>query len=92
MPGGVSVEVRVRPRSRPGWDVADGALVIRVAAAPVDGGATEEARRALARALGLAPGRVALVRGERSRAKVFSASGVSAEQARVALERAVGAR
>jgi len=55
--GGVLVKVRVRPRSRPGWQIAAGALVIRVAGAPVDGAATEEARRALAKALGVAPSR-----------------------------------
>src|SRR6266498_624315 len=46
VPGGVLVEVRVRPRSRPGWQITAGALVIRVAGAPVGGAATEEARRA----------------------------------------------
>ncbi len=44
VPGGVLVEVRVRPRSRPGWQITAGALVIRVAGPPVGGAATEEAR------------------------------------------------
>jgi uncharacterized protein len=90
VPGGVLVEVRVRPRSRPGWQIAAGALVIRVAGAPVDGVATEEARRALAKALGVAPSRVSLQRGERSRTKVFAAAGVDEEAARAALRRAAG--
>jgi uncharacterized protein YggU (UPF0235/DUF167 family) len=86
--GGVLVEVRVRPRSRPGWQITAGALVIRVAGAPVGGAATEEARRALAKALGVAPSRVSLQRGERSRTKVFAAAGVDEEAARAALGRA----
>jgi hypothetical protein len=88
VPGGVLVEVRVRPRSRPGWQITAGALVIRVAGAPVGGAATEEARRALAKALGVAPSRVSLQRGERSPTKVFAAAGVDEEAARAALRRA----
>jgi uncharacterized protein len=90
VPGGVLVEVRVRPRSRPGWRITAGALVIRVAGAPVGGAATEEARRALAKALGVAPSRVSLQRGERSRTKVFVAAGVDEAAARAALRRAAG--
>ena len=90
VPGGVLVQVRVRPRSRPGWQITAGALVIRVAGAPVGGAATEEARRALAKALGVAPSRVSLQRGERSRTKVFAAAGVDEEAARAALRRAAG--
>ncbi|HYT81206.1 MAG TPA: DUF167 family protein [Actinomycetota bacterium] len=90
VPGGVLVQVRVRPRSRPGWEVAAGGLVLGVAAAPVGGAATEEARRALAKALGVAPSRVSLHRGERSGTKVFAASGVDAEAARAALSSATG--
>ncbi len=52
------------------------------------GAATEEARRALAKALGVAPSRVSLQRGERSRTKVFAAAGVDEEAARTALRRA----
>ncbi len=92
VPGGVLVEVRVRPRSRPGLEIAGGSLVIRVAAAPVGGAATEEARHALAKALGVAPSRVSLHRGERSRTKVFAAAGVDAEEARAALRRVTGGR
>jgi hypothetical protein len=92
MPGGVLVEVRVRPRSRPGWEIAGGSPVIRVAAAPVGGAATEEARHVLAKALGVAPRRVLLHRGDRSRTKVFAAAGVDAEEARAAIRRATGRR
>ncbi|MGZ4131990.1 MAG: DUF167 domain-containing protein [Actinomycetota bacterium] len=65
--------VRVVPRSgRTAVETgADGALTIRVRAAPEGGKATEEARRALADHLGTPPGRVRLRSGARSRAKVF---------------------
>lgn len=92
VPGGVLVEVRVRPRSRPGWEIAGGSPVIRVAAPPVGGAATEEARHALAKTLGVAPSRVSLHRGERSRTKVFAAAGVDAEEARAAIRRATSGR
>ncbi len=88
---GVLVQVRVTPRSRPGWSVAGDRLVVRVAAAPVEGAATDEARRAVATVLGVAPGRVVLHRGARSRTKVFAVDGVSVASATAALERAVDA-
>jgi hypothetical protein len=92
IPGGVLVDVRVRPRSRPGWEIAARSLVIRVAAAPVGGAATEEARRALAKALGVMPSRVSLHRGERSRTKVFAVAGMDAGEAKAALTRFTGGR
>ncbi|HEY3208305.1 MAG TPA: DUF167 domain-containing protein [Actinomycetota bacterium] len=85
---GVLVEVRVRPRSRPHWEIVAGGLLLGVAAAPVGGSATEEARRALAKVLGVAPRRVSLRRGARSRTKLFAVSGVDADAATAALERA----
>ena len=68
---GVIVAVQVRPRSRPAVEVTDAGLVIRVAAAPEKGQATEEARRALAAALDVAPSAVALRTGPTSRRKTF---------------------
>lgn len=56
-------------------------LVVRVRAAPERGRATEEAARALARALGVAPSRVLLRRGARSREKVFLVAGLTAREA-----------
>ena len=46
-------------------------VVVRVRSAPERGRATEEAARALADALGIAPGRVRLRAGARSRTKTF---------------------
>jgi len=46
-------------------------IVVRVRAAPEGGRATEEARKALAAALGTPPSEVTLRRGPRAREKVF---------------------
>ena len=85
MAEGVLVEARVVPRSRPRCEVVEGRLVIGVAAAPVGGAATGEARRALAKVLGVAASKVKLERGARSRTKVFSIEGISVSAARRAL-------
>ena len=67
-----NVAVRVVPRSgRMSVELSGGRIVIRVRAAPTEGGATEEAGRALAKAIGVPPTSVTLRRGRRSRDKVF---------------------
>jgi uncharacterized protein YggU (UPF0235/DUF167 family) len=77
MSGMTTVPVRVKPgsaRERVGgrYDGALGpALVIAVTAPPVDGRATEAARRALAAALGVRPAAVRLRAGAASRDKLF---------------------
>jgi len=50
-------------------------------AAPTDGQANEAVRRLLAKALGLAPSRLSLVRGDSSRSKVFEVEGLTMEEA-----------
>ena len=68
------VTVRLTPRaSRDGIAGFDerGRLLLRVTAAPVDGAANAACLRLLAKALGIAPSRVALVAGRRSRDKVL---------------------
>ncbi len=75
-PDGVTVSMRVRPRSRPGFAERDGVLLVSVEAPSVEGRATEQARRALASALQVAPSAVRLRSGERSRSKVFHVTGV----------------
>ena len=57
------------------------ALRIRVSAPPVDGRATEAARRAVADALGVAPSAVTLAGGERSRLKRFRITGLDGAEA-----------
>lgn len=78
--GMASVTVRVVPRARrPAVEAGPDGVVVRVRAAPEGGRATEEARRALARALGLPPSRVSLRAGARSRTKVFEVRGLDVE-------------
>jgi hypothetical protein len=67
-----SLSVRVIPRSRRTRVERSGeGIVVRVRAAPEGGRATDEARKALATALGLPASAVTLRRGRRSREKVF---------------------
>ncbi|MCJ7831895.1 MAG: DUF167 domain-containing protein [Actinobacteria bacterium] len=75
-----TIGVRVTPRSgRPGLGSSSAGVVIRVRAIPEGGKATEEARRTLAKALGVPPSAVVLHSGARSRTKVFSVDGLSDE-------------
>ena len=82
-PGGAEVSVRVIPRA--GRDavagVREGALLVRLAAAPVDGAANEALVRILAEALGVPRKAVDLVSGERSRRKRVRIAGLSAADA-----------
>jgi uncharacterized protein len=88
--GRVIVAVQVRPRSRPGIEITDAGLVIRVAAPPEKGKATEEARRALADALDVPPSSVALRSGPASRRKTFTVSDIGPLEARRLLLEATG--
>lgn len=58
--------------------VIDGALRVRVAAAPVDGAANEALTRLIAAAVGVANGRVRLVSGVTGRRKVVEVEGLDA--------------
>jgi uncharacterized protein len=78
----VIVAVKVRTRSRPGIELSDAGLVIRVGAPPDRGRATEEARRTLAHALDVAPTAVSLRTGRTSRRKTFAVEGVRVVEAR----------
>ena len=60
----------------------DGTIRIRVGAAPEDGRATEAARRALAKALGLRRTAAALEAGATSRTKRFRVDGLEEATAR----------
>jgi len=81
-----TVTVRVVPRSgRSTVEGGPGELRVRVRAAAEGGKATEEARRVLATALGIAPSRVRLLRGASSRVKVFEVEGCTADDLRVRL-------
>jgi uncharacterized protein YggU (UPF0235/DUF167 family) len=76
-----TIEVRLRPRA--GADellgMRDGVLLARVTAAPVDGKANRALCKLIARRLGIAPSRVVVLRGKRSRDKLVRVEGLAAE-------------
>jgi uncharacterized protein (TIGR00251 family) len=83
------LEVRLQPRAGRDQIVGerDGRLLVRVTAPPVEGRANEALCRLLAKRLGVARGRVTVVRGERSRDKSVRIEGISPDEAREALLR-----
>lgn len=86
-PTGVLIDVRVVPRSgRSGLaGTRDGALLVRLNAAPVEGAANAELVEVIADALGVPKRAVTIVAGERSRTKRVSVEGVSEHHAAAAL-------
>ncbi len=81
------IDVRVVPRAgRSGLaGVRDGALLVRLAAAPVDGAANAELIAVLADALHLPKRSIHIVSGDRSRAKRVRIDGMAPAAARAAL-------
>lgn len=84
----VGVLVKPRSRSLSGVSLTEQGLTVAVSAAPVEGRATDEARKALAAALRVPPSAVELHGGARSRSKVFAVSGLDVETARARLQAA----
>ena len=69
---GATFAIRVTPNARrAGVDLVDSQIRIGVTETPEAGKATEAARMALAKVLGVAKTRLTLVRGASSRDKVF---------------------
>jgi uncharacterized protein (TIGR00251 family) len=81
------LEVRVIPRAgRSGVaGLRDGAVVVRLAAAPVDGAANAELIAVLAGALHLPKRSIQIVSGERSRSKRVRIDGMDAQAVMAAL-------
>lgn len=83
---GASVRLRVRLTPRAAREEValrpDGSLAVRVTAPPVDGRANAALERAVASALRIAPSRVALVRGARSREKTLLVDGLDEQGVR----------
>jgi uncharacterized protein (TIGR00251 family) len=81
------LHVRLQPRARRDEVVGEraGAVVIRVTAPPVDGKANAALCAFVARAAGVAPSRVAVVRGHTSRDKVVRVEGADEMALRHAL-------
>ena len=73
------VDVYVKPGSKSPGIVREGnRVIVRVRERAHEGKANDACRAALARAAGVAPSKVVLVRGTRSRLKLFWVDGVSA--------------
>ena len=81
------LSVRLQPRARRDEVVGErgGVVVIRVTAPPVDGKANEALCRLIAKAAGVPPSRVSVVRGRSARDKVVRVEGVEIDALRAAL-------
>lgn len=86
------VQLRVQPRASRdeivGWQA--GALRVRVTAPPVEGEANRAVAALLARALGVRPSAVSVVRGERGRDKLVRIEGLSVAEVQARLAAATG--
>jgi uncharacterized protein len=83
------IAVRVQPRARKDEIAGEraGALVVRVTAQPAEGRANEALRKLLAKRLGIAAGRVSVVRGASARDKLVEIEGMDSDAVRRALRR-----
>jgi uncharacterized protein (TIGR00251 family) len=85
-------EARIRVRLRPRGSrnelagIRDGVLEAKVTAAPVGGRANRALCKLIAKRVGVAPSRVSVVRGERSREKLIRVEGMDQAGAIEALE------
>lgn len=72
------IEVRLRPRGHADelLGINDGVLQARVSAPPVDGKANKALCRLVAKRAGIAPSRVSVARGEKSRQKLLLVEGI----------------
>jgi uncharacterized protein YggU (UPF0235/DUF167 family) len=64
-----------------------GQVQVRVKAPAIEGKANEACRKALAKALGLAPSTIRLIRGAHSRVKIFALTDLTAAELAVKLAR-----
>jgi uncharacterized protein (TIGR00251 family) len=87
---GILLSVRVQPRaSRNALIVeADGRVRVALTAPPVEGAANEALRAYLAEVFGVSRASVTVVRGEKSREKTVSLTGITAEGIETVLQRA----
>ena len=89
---GALVRLRVQPRASRdevvGWR-EPGVLGVRVTAPPVEGEANRAVEALLARALGLKPSAVSVVRGERGRDKLVRVASLTSGEVEQRLARSV---
>ena len=88
-PAGVELDLRVIPRARK-TEIAglrDGAIVVRLAAPPVEGAANDALVAFVAEWLAVPRRAVHILSGERSRRKRVAVDGVSADLVRARLQR-----
>jgi uncharacterized protein (TIGR00251 family) len=83
------IRVRLRPRAHRDELIGmrDGVLQARVTAAPVDGKANRALCKMIAKRVGVAPSRVSVVRGEKSREKLVRVDGVESAALQEVLDR-----
>lgn len=81
--------MRLRPRGQRDelMGLREGVLQARVSAPPVDGRANRALCRLVAKRLGVAPSRVSVVRGEKSRDKTIRVDGVEPAALQAAIDR-----
>src|SRR5688500_10104128 len=84
---GVTLKIRVKPRSsrEAVAGLRDGAVVLQVAAPPVDGSANAAVIRLLASRLERPPSAITLLRGDKGRDKLVHVSGIDVATVRVKL-------
>ena len=84
----VRIEVRLQPRGSRDelLGTRDGVLGAKVTAPPVDGRANKALCRLIAKRVGVAPSRVSVVRGEKSREKLVRVEGIDDATLREALD------
>lgn len=84
----VEIAVRLKPRGSRDelLGMRDGVLEAKVTAPPVDGRANKALCKLVAKRVGVAPSRVSVVRGPKSREKVVRVEGVDRDAVETALE------
>ena len=82
----ILVRLRARGSRNELIGMRDGVLQAKVTAPPVDGKANRALCRLIAKRVGVAPSRVSVVRGERSRDKLIRVEGIDAAALREALK------
>jgi len=80
------IEITVTPKSSKSLIyIESGNIRVKLSSPPIDGKANRECVRLFAKALGLPKSSISIVRGEKSRQKILSVSGISLEEAMLRL-------